>query len=272
MTHDELISAYCKEGDHSHWMFWCEPTLGMHSERIAKPDILMINKSWSNYEVRIIEVKVSQSDLNQDVKSLKFEKYFPWAHRVSFLLGEGLKDDILKDHPVGIIKKTKTGFNTRKAAPRIKHQNLATDMTTSWDLFHALNMGETRYMQNLRIDRVRRANEWLELATHPKTWNERHRIHSKNLRNLIEKAQEAHESPEKVISGIKKKYQAELKKTLGLSSWADIDSSAELLNEVFRNCFYEFKRELSNKVEILEKEFELKNELTAPPVQKEAEA
>lgn len=249
MKHNELILEFCRQQDLSKWMLWTEPTLGANTDVCAKPDVLMISKSWANYEVRIIEVKVNQSDLNQDVKKLKFEKYNNWCHRVSFCLDAGLKEDILKDHPVGIIKLTKGGFHTKKAAPRL--QNRTADFTQSFDMFHALNMGGNRFDTQLRVDRVRQAREWLELAAHKGEFNRMFANTSKKFRDEMRALERAREKPIDIENTMRREFNDQIKKVLTLNSWRSPDEVGKFVAEIFNTCRDEFDKNLETRFKAL---------------------
>lgn len=253
LTHDQLILEYCRQADKDRFMIWKEPTLGARKDIVAKPDILMMPKSWSSYEVRIIEVKVNQSDLDQDVKKLKFEKYFPWAHRVSFLVGEDLDDTCLIRHPVGIIRHKKGSFVHRRAAPLLNKTHTA-DYTRDYEMFHALNMGESRFQSNMRIDRVREAHEWLELANHKLKWDEKYKIKSKELRDLCLKAQDLTQDIETRKKAIMNNYEKELRQKFGVSPWDKIDSVNDILKAQFNDSVNDMVADLKKKMEKLRTE------------------
>lgn len=248
--HRELIEKFCHAQDHGTWMLWTEPTLGANTDVCAKPDVLMISKSWANYEVRIIEIKVQQTDLNKDVKALKFEKYFNWCHRVSFCLGEGLKDDVLKDHPVGIIKLTKGGFHTKKAAPRL--QNRTADFTQSFDMFHALNMGGFRFDNRLRVDRVRAAREHLELALHKQDYNNLYRRLGKQLEKKIDELRNLQrKTPEQIEQDLRHELLTQMKTAMQLNGWRTPEDLGQIVKQVFEVCRKEFDDNLERRLDAL---------------------
>lgn len=254
-SHNDLILEFCAAQDHSLWMVFKEPTLGVHSGRPAKPDVLMINKSWTNYDVRAFEIKVKQSDLKKDIKELKFEKYRAWSHRITFVLGPGLDDSELKDHPVGIIKWTEKGFQTKRAAPTHKHSG--EDMTRHWHMFHALNMGGSRYYPDLRIDKVRQAKEWIEIHNHGGEFKESYRRMNYGLNQLIRKADEAKHSPEKIIEDVKKKFKEELHDKIGINYWRRSDSVKDIVCNILQEEIYAMTSAMNKKIDILKKELGL---------------
>lgn len=245
MTHNELIEEFCKSQDLSVWMLWKEPTLGAKQSRQSKPDVLAINKSWANYDVRAFEIKVKQSDLNQDVKKLKFENYRPWSHRISFVLGPDVKEDCLLPHPVGIIKWTKGGFHTKRSAPRVE---APMDMTKSWEIFHALNMGESRYAKPSRFEQVSKAKEFLEIAKHKERWDEDYKITIQHLKAAVKEASQSQESSEVIYEKVRKQFQSDLKRTLGINHYGSVDTIKRSLETIMYNASQNFNREVDNKI------------------------
>lgn len=218
MTHADLVSATARGQDYGEYMIWKEPVLGVKTGEEARPDVLKIRKSWTNYDVHAYECKVRQADLDQDVKALKFEKYFPWCHRLSFVLGPGLDDSVLSAHPVGIIRYTERGLNTRRAAPRLK---TAGGQTQSFEFFHALNMNDNRYRGNDRVDRIRSAREWLEEIGHGENWKKTYRAKGEELKELIRKASSV--SVDDIEARQRKRYAIALTKFLGIQYWSSFD-------------------------------------------------
>lgn len=260
MTHAELIEEFCKSQDLNIWMLWKEPTLGARQSRNSKPDVLAINKSWANYDVRAFEIKVKQSDLNQDVKKLKFENYRPWSHRISFVLGPDVKEDCLLPHPVGIIKWTKGGFHTKRSAPKVE---APTDMTKSWDMFHALNMGGSRFVKPSKYAQVKQAQEFLEIAKHKETWDDHYRITIKHLADAVKKAHEAHEGHDVIYQKVKRQFAEELKRILGIDHWGSLNTVKGLVETVYHDAHRKIDREIHTKFEKLFENLEIdKKEIT----------
>lgn len=256
MTHDELILKFLAAQDLNESMFFKEPTLGARAGNLtAKPDVLSITKSWANYEVRAYEIKVKQADLKQDVKKLKFENYRPWSHRLYFVLGEGLDESILEPHPVGIIKLTKGGFQTKRSAPRVA---APVDMTKSWDLFHALNMGESRYFKPSKYEQITKAQEFLEIARHKKSWGQSFRITIEMLKRHVEEAKASDDAQN--YDKIKKKFSADLKKLFKIEHWSDIVTAEDFVTSVFRAEMYNLNHRVSEKLEGLFEEMRKEDE------------
>ena len=228
-------------------MFFKEPTLGARSGNLtAKPDALSITKSWANYEVRAYEIKVKQSDLNQDVKKLKFENYRPWSHRLYFVLGEGVKEDVLIPHPVGIIKLTKGGFQMKRSAPRVQ---APVDMTKSWDFFHALNMGESRYFKPSKFEQITQAQQFLEIARHKKSWGQSFRITIEMLKRHVDEAKAADDAMN--YDKIKKQFSADMKKLFKIDHWSEIVTAEDFVTSIFRTECYNMNDKVNKKLESL---------------------
>jgi len=241
MTHDQLILEFCgKFFDLNDTMVFKEPTLGIRSgNKTSKPDVLTISKSWANFEVRAFEIKVKQTDLNQDVKKLKFENYRPWSHRISFVLGPDVKEDCLLAHPVGIIKWTKGGFQTKRSAPRIE---APVDMTKSWDLFHALNMGDSRYQKPSKFEQISKAQQFLEIANHKEQWSQSFRITISKLKEHVENAKTAQESS--IYRKIEKQFSDDLKKLLKSNHYSEITD----IKRAFETVIYDEARNFHHNV------------------------
>lgn len=243
MTHAELVMATARAQDHAQWMVWCEPVLGAHS-RVedgssgeARPDVLMIRKSWARYEVRIIEVKVTQSDLEQDVKKLKFEKYFPWCDRMSFMCGPGVKHESLIPHPVGIQRWSAKGAQTRRAPPLLKGRSAK--MTQDFSMFHALNMNGGRFRHDSRDERIRSALTELEnLEVIGKT-TDLWKIRTGHLKSLVTAAQTAMRPAEEVEAVTRRetrdKYREDLKALMQINGWGSVGDIAAAIKTLVRS-------------------------------------
>lgn len=254
MTHEQLILDFCgKFFDLNDTMVFKEPTLGIRSgNKTSKPDVLTINKSWANYEVRAFEIKVKQSDLNQDVKKLKFENYRPWSHRISFVLGPDVKEDCLIAHPVGIIKWTKGGFQTKRSAPIVE---APTDMTKSWDLFHALNMGDSRYQKPSRYEQISKAQQFLEIAKHRNLWQQDFRITIQHLKDHVTAAKNSDDA--EAYKKIKKKFSDDLKKLIQSSHWSEITDPKVLVEVVIKEELRKMHFSITEKFEKIIEKMEL---------------
>lgn len=119
MTHKEAVESLAISLDPSKWCIFKEPVLSHREDGI--PDVLCLRKSYSNFEIRVYEVKVSDEDLNRDLNSGKYTKYFNMAHKVYFALGPEVSkkaEERLKGEKVGVTR-FKTTWRTTQHAPRV---------------------------------------------------------------------------------------------------------------------------------------------------------
>ncbi len=101
-------------------MTWVNIPLGsvqMSSPQVA--DVLAINKSFTNAQLKIYEIKVDRGDFSGDVARGKYQGYFKSAHLVYFAVPQGLvKKDELPADGVGLIVRTESTWQVVKAARR----------------------------------------------------------------------------------------------------------------------------------------------------------
>lgn len=255
MTHKELVLATARAQDHGEWMVWTEPKLGSgirwhrDDEKTldCSPDVLLARKSWSRYEVRIIECKVKQSDLDQDVKNLKFEKYAPWCDRMSFIVGPGLKTDVLKDHPVGIMKMTANGPHTLRAPPRLAGEKLHSSMA----FFHALNMSDSRFWPRARYERTMDAVDQIGLLDLRKKWHEQQTIRMDYLRKLIEKAEQTRVPVERIQREERRKWWHQMQMLLELKEWRQPKDLQTAIRYLVENEMHNAQKSIEEKINAL---------------------
>jgi hypothetical protein len=85
--HDELLDDLFKHLSMPDQIILKEPHMGssyLNGGRVAIPDLFAFKKSYTNPDMRVYEVKVSDSDLRGDVMSGKWEKYLPYCDRLIF--------------------------------------------------------------------------------------------------------------------------------------------------------------------------------------------
>lgn len=153
MTHDELIAEYVRTIDRMEWMVFTKVRLGPFLEGCPEADILMIRKAYGKKrEFRIVEAKVSTSDLRTDVQSGKYQKYLPYCDRLVFLCGKEVDTNVLKAIPqYGQVKQVDGGFRTVKAGVFIPHSPEAWNE----EVWLALAMGHlTPSPRSQRIQRI----------------------------------------------------------------------------------------------------------------------
>lgn len=138
MNHREAVASLASSLDQQKWCIFKEPVLSHRDNGI--PDVLCLKKSYSNFEIRVYEVKVSDADLNSDLNEGKFTKYFNMAHKVYFALGPEVSkksEDRLKGEKVGVIR-YKTTWRTTQHAPRV---STGDDLLSCYDYLALLMNG-----------------------------------------------------------------------------------------------------------------------------------
>jgi hypothetical protein len=91
----------------------------------GSPDVLWFKKSHANPDVRVFEVKATQSDLLADLRVGKWEKYLPLCDRLIFAVSEEVDyEKHLRPHPVGIMvfNSKKGTWRSVRAAPKHKRE------------------------------------------------------------------------------------------------------------------------------------------------------
>jgi hypothetical protein len=117
IDHDGLCRLYGTSLDAMRWQSFYGVRFGQFVEGTPEADILVVRKSYTQRELRIVEVKVSTSDLRQDVIAGKWRKYLPYCDRMYFLLGPKVDPSILDGQDCGIIRYNGSGFTTKRVAP-----------------------------------------------------------------------------------------------------------------------------------------------------------
>lgn len=80
------------------------------------PDVMVIDKSYTRTNVRIFEVKVTQSDFRQDVTSQKYTRYLPLCDRFYFAVPLGIKwQELLVNVPAaGVMVRGEKGWKVAR--------------------------------------------------------------------------------------------------------------------------------------------------------------
>lgn len=176
MTHADAIKSLAKQFDHVDWLIFTE--CSMRSDCI--PDLLVFKKSYARAETRIYEVKVTLGDLKQDVKKMKFQKYFDYADRVFFAIGPGIKVDVAKEilagQSVGIMSFRGDKWVVNVPAPRLAHEK-----KIDWEFFLALMMGGKQFKPSERYSRIEREH-MIVMQDEIKT---RYAVHNRALNKKI---------------------------------------------------------------------------------------
>lgn len=86
--HDALAADLATHLDGSDRMIWLDMQLGPSGS--PRPDVFVLNKSYSRPMPTAYEVKVSRSDLRSDITSGKWQSYLKFAGAVVFAVPEGL--------------------------------------------------------------------------------------------------------------------------------------------------------------------------------------
>jgi hypothetical protein len=104
-------------------MVWVNLPLGamIHNPQVA--DVLVVNKSFFSTIVRIYEVKVTRSDLFNDINRAKYLGYKQSAHYVFFAVPQGLVSPLeIPEDGTGLIVRSDKGWHVVKAARRTGYE------------------------------------------------------------------------------------------------------------------------------------------------------
>lgn len=111
--HDELAHDLAKKfrvnGDKMVW-----EDMNMGSSGSCRPDVYVINKTYSYFQPLTYEIKVSLSDFRSDITSGKWQKYLKFSAGVVFAVPKGLitKNDV--PNGCGLIVRSDTGWRHAK--------------------------------------------------------------------------------------------------------------------------------------------------------------
>lgn len=111
--HDDLLADLAAHLDGADRMIWTDMQLGPSGS--PRPDVFVLQKSYSKPQPTAYEIKVSRSDLRSDTTSGKWQSYLKYAGAVIFAVPDGLcsPDEI----PTGcglIVRKDQVWRNVRK--------------------------------------------------------------------------------------------------------------------------------------------------------------
>ena len=111
--HDDLLADLAAHLDGAGRMIWTDMQLGPSGS--PRPDVFVLQKSYSNPQPTAYEIKVSRSDLRSDTTSGKWQSYLKYAGAVIFAVPDGLcsPDEI----PTGcglIVRKDQVWRNVRR--------------------------------------------------------------------------------------------------------------------------------------------------------------
>jgi len=116
MTHDELAHDLAEHLANERRMVWENLTMGRPPA--PRPDVYVMEKSFTRPAPRTFEVKVSISDFRADVTAGKWMNYLEFSESVTFAVPHGLvgKADIPKG--CGFMVRSERGWATIKRATR----------------------------------------------------------------------------------------------------------------------------------------------------------
>ena len=154
--HDELLADLAGHLNAADRMIWTDMQLGPSGS--PRPDIYVLQKSYSKPQPTAYEIKVSRSDLRSDTTSGKWQAYLKYAGAVVFAVPDGLcsPDEI----PAGcglIVRKAQVWRNVRKP---VRQAIAALPMDVSMKL---LIDGVARCFES-RLPTPRRLELWVEHA------------------------------------------------------------------------------------------------------------
>jgi len=248
MTHNEAVHSFARSLDTGLWLVYPEPHLANSTDGI--PDVLAIRKSYANFEIRVYEIKISDNDLYQDIKKVKFEKYFKIAHRVYFALGPKVSkkaEEFAAQEQVGIVR-FKTVWRQKKHAPRVNNK----DFPLGYEDYLALLMnGKEMSKEFRRLSRMEVEKQNL-LKTEIK---EMYNVFRGNLGKKLDEVRTEMNHLENLRDHNVKKARDEIFRTLRV--WSVDNTNQDLLEEIMRETFRgfedNFKKVMKEKFEALDK-------------------
>lgn len=160
-NHEKLLEDLTTKFDPSNTVIIKEPNLGSAFKQrghVPKPDLVVMNKAYKP-NITIYEVKATRSDLLHDTKSLKWEKYLPFADRLYFALAPGVVwEDVLGNQPVGIMQRGANGWRTVRSAPKNPHRQVFPEEV--W-LSLIFKITDDRKQKQSRVERLEHEKEAL---------------------------------------------------------------------------------------------------------------
>lgn len=153
MTHDGLARRYGDSMDACKWQVFYGVRIGQFTRECPEADIFMMRKSYTQPDIRIIEVKVSTADLRKDVLDGKYRKYIQYCNHLLFLCGKGVDTSILSDQKdIGLIVENGSRFVTKRCGNFNAQRAPLTE-----DELHAIMM--SHFGSNSRVARMDAAKE-----------------------------------------------------------------------------------------------------------------
>lgn len=104
--------------ENEHIMVWTQLPLGpVQMMRSGIADVVTAPRSFSNFWIRIYEVKISRADFQQDVRAEKYKRYFPHCSQLLFATPKGMITRAEIPDGCGLITLGPNGWRTQKMAP-----------------------------------------------------------------------------------------------------------------------------------------------------------
>jgi len=183
--HDELLDDLFKHLSMPDQIILKEPHMGssyLNGGRVAIPDLFAFKKSYTNPDMRVYEVKVSDGDLRGDVMSGKWEKYLKYCDRLVFAFPDYLDwEPILgNQHAAGVmVRHTNCWRTVRKGALNQKRTHFEEETFIALMIYlteskHEIEILEREKIRQLTkdISQLRHSNDGV-LATKAKELDER---------------------------------------------------------------------------------------------------
>lgn len=122
MSHCDLVNSLAKHFICPETIVFTEPVLGGIVNG-TRPDVIVVDRSYTRTNIRIYEVKHSQSDFDSDLRSQKWEKYLPYCDRFFFALDSKIKwKDRLAAQPVGVLLCQDDVWKLGRRSPKNPHR------------------------------------------------------------------------------------------------------------------------------------------------------
>lgn len=244
MTHSEAIYSLAATFDTQEWLIYTECGVGPKFDGL--PDLMLVRKSYARPEIRVYEIKVTDSDFTQDARSGKFMKYMEYADKLYFALGPDIKTnwkEKLSGQQVGVMSLRGDKWVNHRPAPKLTHEK-----RIDWHFFLALMMNGKVLNKTDRLTRLEAyRTELLAIENGEKTYT---------VNNALQKKMTALKDKERQFEDMVKQAEIEattrLRKRLGLDKgWYSSEIIEDLYDASIQSALYAANRAMKDKLKLL---------------------
>lgn len=243
LTHRQLVNDLANHLEASDTIVFREPCIGRGGSPM--PDILRMRKSYTRTNISAYEVKASRSDLMQDVKNTKWENYLHVCDRFFFAIGNDFEyKDIIEHLPVGIIRRSKSGWTTPRAAPLNPHRQPLDEETSLALLMHQSNKHRPKESRLSKLEVER------EILLKDEVKN-LYRLHNKKLADRISDVQRREQEVRHLEAEQRREIKEQIFTALNLRvPWYRDDEFVQaVVNRLFLEPFVEIVKDGGKKLE-----------------------